>query len=587
MALPFTADMSPVTVKLALSGLAVRATVVAGTRAQLSALLSYADVDFEADSFTDAIFTVAQLRRVTELEPVTALPDRALAPVWEVLAHPPMAASPAAVSADRSDRLWLSWLDGDGDAHDHVVPAGIGKVLMVAQVPFSASPRAWDLMSATGSLPIIVGRARMNMDRFIDISSAIPQATESAPVRGLFRQTGTLFGCAAAFAGDVSEAPGFIWSGPLPRRPEVPVFTNLLAEVSAQRWADISTIVSTLAIHGAAVVRGGKGAGRRFTTLAAATASDALPVVVVCSPPRLWVWSRHADRLGLSWTVGGVGFADVHIITYADLAGGISCPDPAAVIFDALDEFARGGGDPAALRGFDHLIDTPKIAVCESWPERLGAQTDLMSVVRPREFVAGADVGATYCGDAAANARTHIGIYQVEMTSGPDPEAAGSDKVVVVALDDKLTLTLDNEKGLAAERSDERQEEVERDIVDVGSATSMSPKLVAAAQLAKAHSEAGASVAVVVRNARAQTIVKALCRPARFSPAAEPGKVTVRLDWADVSAFDTVVATAWPDSFSGLAACLRADGTQDVVVVSADVDVDDDRAIGAALADVL
>lgn len=580
--LPLSYRRDPVSVRMSLSGMVVRAHVMTGTSAGLASLLAAADVEFDSDSFADAIFSVSQVRKVCDIAELSVTCDRHLDPLWNLVSEPPVASSPAAVSADPQSQLWLSWLDGDGSVHEYGVSHDIGRMLMASQIPFSASSRAWELMNEAGTLPVVIGRARVNVDRFVDIATTIPQAAESAPIRGLFRQNDTTLGCAAAFAADIAAAPGFLWVGPLPRQPAVPSFTGLVAEVSPARWSDIATIVSLLSLHGAVVVQGKRGSGRRFTALSALTTADSLPVVVVCATTRLWLWSRHADRLGLTWSLCDQRPADIYLYPYDAVTPSTRFPRAGSVLFDSVEEIVgSSGGTGDRLSGLHHLIDIPKVAVCERWPDALDDQVALMSVVRPYEFAPEVPALSRYCGDAVANARHHIDLYRMTVTA-TDATATGSDKVVVVDLDQDTLALLDNERELATHRSDERQDEVECDIVDVGSATAMSAKLTTAAQLARHSAQCGASVAVVVRNARARTIMRALCRPHHLSATAAPGSVTVVTEVRDLADFDVVVVTVWPSSFTEFSAALRPDGAQDVIVVSTRVDIDADRAWRAA-----
>lgn len=581
MRLPISYTRAPVRLSLTLSGQTVRGQLLEGSPDDLSEHLRSCSVVSSQDSFFDMICPTSQLPLLARCAGVSVDTDASIEPFWDVLTRPPLDGSPAAINADSRDRLWLSWMDCDHQPRQHLVEPTAGSVLMAAQVAFTASPRAWDVIAAAGGMPTMVGRASLNMDRFIDIDTSVPQAVEDAPIRGLFRQSDVKFGTAAAFASDVLGAAGFMFTGPIPPVDESASLQPLAVPLPDSRLADINTIASKLNSLQAAVITGSKGAGRRFTTLAALTATDWLPVVIICSPARVWVWSRHADRLGLSWSVGDKRIADVHLMTYRDVLAGAVPADACAVVFDALDEWQAAGGDVNDLGLFDNQMDTVRVAVCEQWPDSLDSQVRLMSVLRPREFRRNMPVAALYCGDANANAAAHIGLYQVRVSSWSD--APGSDKVIVVRPDAPTLLTLESERELAGHRTDDAQDEIEQQIVDVGSSTAISVKLVTAAALAKERAESGASVALVVRDQRARVIVKQLIRPTTVSQIAMPSSVCVFQGWtAGLDGFDVVIGTTWPSSLTGMSQLLRPDADQEVVMVSAAVDVDEDRVMQAA-----
>ena len=579
MTLPFDVNPHPVRLKLDIHGMTLRGSIVRGKYTSLRTICTRAGIAWKKDTFNDFVADAQFLPLLAKADHVTIVPGRNLKPFLQLVTSPPVAGTPASVSRDPDGSLLkLTWMDSHSEAHEYVVSPDVGAVLMRTQIPFSASTAAWELMVANNAFPATIGEARMNLDRFVDVHSAIPQAAETAPIRGLFRQSPTKFGCAAAFATDVATAPGFRWVGFPPDPPQTPTYSPPATDVAPQRWVDIATITTTLLLHGAAVVVAGHGAGRRFTTLAALSMADHTPVVVVCSPLRVWVWTRHAERLNLTWSIAGSldTEADVRVMSYTDPEAVTAVTDDvSAVVFDAVDEYIDVYDNLPLSVAFDGLVDTPRVAICDHWSDDMSEQMDILSVVRPREFVRGSDVLARYCGTAMVNAATHIGLYVVRMESHHEP-GAGVDKVRVVELPDSIRTVFEQERELVNHRTEEHQSRVERDLLDVGSSTTISPKLVTAAHLAIQRAEVGADVVVVVRNSRAVNTVRALTRHVG------PGQVTVTTQWSDVSTADVVLGASWPASFDVITSAVRDDRSQEVVMVSVAHEVEESVALAAA-----
>lgn len=596
----FSRPTRPATITLSLAGLTVLADSPDASFEEVWQHLLAAGVAVSVAEGRGIAFAVDQLARLVELAPHVQIScDELLAPLWALARNPSADGVPATLTVDSGGVCRLGWFDGTHN-YDVAFDPQAAAALLASELSFVATADAWDVLKRSCTLPVLAGRARVNLDGFVEIRTSKPQLVESAPLPGLFRVSDTVFGLALAFAPTLDTEGGFVWEGRKPVLDQGPArLPTLPIRLSAHAEADLAGIVAQLAAFRAQAVVWDAGLGRRVFCLAALEALDAWPLLIVTPPSAVWVWQRHLDLIGRSYSLTH-DRADAHLITYLDLAHRRHLPAPQAVVFDSLaGPEASTEVAARAVRRLDGFADAYRISIDSSWPEDLADQVALMGVLRPGEFRADVPLAQRYPGWPERRAGEHVGVYlsvrRRESASASEADGFRHSGVRTVNLTDAQDEAI-AELGRRLAGAHPAQVLAELlEVVSAGPAHAVSPKVGAAAQLAQAALAAGRRVALVTRHRRSATLLTNMLRPRRAVIVEEPDRapadaeaVIVRFERAicDLRGFDEVVVVDYPWSSATLERAVgsAADehGPARVTVVHAVGSVDDRIAMLAA-----
>jgi len=600
--LGFSPPARPVTVGLTLRGLQVQAEGWdRGTSLAWEYLLRAGVRSARVDGEVGVVFPVAELDALAELpEQVTTRPDRDLQPLVDYIRSDSFPHVPATLSL-ADGQLRLAWHDGD-ELLEGPLTGAAQAALLAADLPFVATADSWEQLEASASFPPTLGRASVNLDRFVEIVTSKPQVVEASPLPALFRMDDTRFGLPLTYASAIAATPGFIWEGGTPVVDRPAVQTGPVAvPLSGHHRADLDGLVRQLTTFRSAAVVWESGLGRRVFAMAAMETLDAFPLLVVTPPWGVWVWQRHAELFGRAASVRHPR-DDVRIITYRDLAahGDVEVP-PYGVIFDEL----AGAGtltEPmrTAVRNLDGLVDTFRVATDRHWPHDIETACRLADALRPGEFRFAGPLQARYPQRTDQRAREHLDCYllrrsQTDPTTDPGVGRFRASQVRTVAV------TGEQQRHLAAlqERDDDplgRLVEATATISS-GTASSVSPKIAEAVRIVRAELDRGRTVAAVTFHHRSATLLRAAlsgCRPVATSaaqlqepPAGRPVVVhSSRMLPDTLQLFDVVVICDYPWSTGQLetacGASFDAAGPARVVLLHARDTVDDRIAMYAA-----
>lgn len=592
--LGFSSPTAPVRLLLTLHGLLIY--VDSQDRDVALSYLVALGTSVELDTMGSIRIPIRDLERLTDLPPqVDVVASGFLSALWTLVSFLPAADTAVTVSADSPAMLNLSWTDGER-RFDEQYPVSLAAAFAGLGVPFVAAPDVWDQILVAGRLPIQVGRARVNLDRFVEITALVPQRVEAAPLPALFRIDGAHFGIPLSHAGLIQELPGFSWDGPqpFPARPPRDITTPQLG-LSEHAASDLRELVNGLAIDSARLVAWAPGLGRRIFCLAALESLAAFPALIVCGPHALWSWVRHSELLGRRWVLGesesdDASDADIHIVTY-DMLPRRNISSPAAIVFDDIDMgVSKYASWADSLHRFDGLLDVPRVGLLQQLPSDPQRLVEMLAALRPGEFRAETPVALRYPGDTDARLGAHAAVYLSQRTEG---SAIRFRQSSVELLDCPTEFTEAIAELRASSLVDEERVAAERHIVAIGTRTHMSPKVAFALQLAQEALVNRSTLLIVAGSSEAVTLLKSLLRPHSVreyvggTPAANISTVDMtRVDLAacDLRIFDEVVVLDYPRSFEELASAVGGvtEGVEKVTVLHMANTVDDRLAIVAA-----
>ena len=591
--LGFATPRSPVRIQLNLAGLQV---VVGTSSSDTDTVYAYlGSVGLSAETSHDSIttFPASELRKLLALpQQVELVPRGDLLALWTLMTRPPEGESAVVVTLETPEQFNLSWYDGNVNLneplHMRAAPA-----FMALEVSFVADNDTWDELLAASRLPVLLGRARVNLDGFVEIATSKAQRVEASPLRALFRINETHYGLPLAYAADVNNTPGYIWEGRRPTYDRPPSeLPELPFALSGHARSDLRGLVDRLADRRAEAVVWGRGLGRRVYTLAAIEALDAFPLLIVTFPHALWAWQRHLDLLGRSYSLTHER-ADVHLVTYRDLVARSNIPSPASVIFDDLQQ--SDDEQLTALHRLDGLLDVYRVSCSSSFPEKTARAVELMSVLKPAEFRHNIPLISRYPLRPEARAKEHVESY-LSRRNANDTAEHGFRKSTVELLPPT------SEQLQAFETAiDERREHSESLaeallIVSAGPSTSVSPKVSRAVEIARTESTRGRRIALVTRHPRTAQLIRSALRPLGVAMVENADRmndneakiVIVRADGrtGDLREYDHVVLVDYPWSSlateSAIGNAGESVGPQQVTVLHLDCPLDDRSALLAA-----
>lgn len=563
----FSAPTRPLTISLSLAGLSVLAGSADGSYDEVWQYLTAAGVAPVSDEARGTSFSVRHLRRLAELpDQVSVVTDEVLAPLFALATHPSADELPATLSLDQAAQLRLSWFDGAFNWEEEFDPAATA-ALLNAELAFVASSEAWDVLKAACVLPMLAGRARMNMDGFVEIATPVmaPQrlVESCGGLAGLFRIDETHFGLSLHHASGIDASAGFVWEGHKPTIERAPEhLPTMPLALSGHHAGDLRSIVDQLAAYRAQAVVWESGLGRRVFALAAVEALDAWPLLVVAPPSAVWVWQRHLELLGRTGSLTH-DRADAHIVTYLDLAQHRRVASPQAIIFDDLcGEEATRASSRAALHRLDGLLGTYRITTMATWPAQLEEAVSAMSVLRPGEFRPDVPLAQRYPIQTEQRAREHVEAY-LSRRSAEDPDTdhrpfRHSGVITTAPTEAQSRALAAAQAQLGANNPTAVLAEC-LEIISAGPAHALSPKVALAAAQAREAVAAGRRVALVTRHRRTAVLVRAALRPlpvasldagTSTAPLAQGPESVVVVQYEttlpDLRCFDQVVVVDYP-----------------------------------------
>lgn len=568
--LAFAVPEQPARLSLSLAGL--RVLVDAPDPRTAWYYLSQAGANPSLGDGRELEFPAAKLAALADLpEQVTVICDRALRPLVHLVQNPVDGDVPAELFCDTPGNLWLRWFDGETE-HSEPVAAAAAGVLLAADLPFVATPAAFEALRAASTLPVLLGKAHVNHDGFIEITTSKPQLTELSPLPGLFRIDETRFGLALAHSEAIEQTPGFAWATRPPILESGPtILPPLPMDLSSHATNDLRRFVDALAAYRSQAVVWSSGLGRRVFSLAAVDTLDAWPILIVCTPATVWAWQRHLEMFGRATSLTHDD-ADAQLITYDELAAKRPRISPQTIIFDDL-----GAPDVlteknlTALRRLNAMTDAYRLAISAHWPAAPREVMNVMSVLRPAEFDPTSALSARYPADPQQRFAAHVRAYVcARNVDAPGRAATSFRRSSVVQLDttpaQREALSASLRKHGATAPAALLVEALE--IVSVGPSLALSPKIAAAVAQARRAREAGRRVVLLTRHARTAAILRATLREpgsrlieasaAREAGMPEVDVAIVRYDreLPDLRAYDEVLVVDIPWSWSLLDAAV-------------------------------
>ena len=592
--LGFDVPRSPVRVPLTLAGLQVVVGVIGADVNVVATYLGSVGIIANVSEDGPLTFQVSELRKLQTLPAqVDLVPRGELTTLWTTLVRPPRDGRPVVVSFEGEALFNISWHDGQITLNEPL-PASVVPAFMALEVPFVADNDTWDELLAASRLPILLGRARVNLDGFVEIVTTHPQRVETAPLRALFRLDETHYGVPLAYAVDVSNTPGFIWEGRRPTYDKPPTeLPDLPFALSDHARDDLRGLIDRLSQRRAEAVVWGSGLGRRVFSLAAIEALDAFPLLVVTFPHAVWAWQRHLDLLGRTYSLTH-DRADVHLVTYRDLLSRTRIPSPASVIFDDLHR--ADDEQLESLHRLDGLLDVYRIACSSTFPDSAYRAVALMSVLKPAEFRNNVPLPIRYPTRPEARANEHVESYLSRRNdSSTSNHGFRRSAVELIAPTPEQNHALDTATASLRELSETLAEALL--IVSAGPSSSVSPKVSRAVELARQDHEHGRKTAIVTRHHRTAQMIRAALRPLSVVTIEQgerldlddlPDVVVVRTEGriGDLRAYDHVVVVDYLWSSLALESAVgsagEGSGTQRVTCLHLDCPLDDRSALLAA-----
>ena len=567
--LGFSSPRSPVSIKLSLSGLRVVVWCIGGESDLVGSYFGAIGVTVDVNNDGVMTFAIQDLRRVLAMPPqVSILVRGELEPLWTLVREPSPDDSSIKVSFEGQTHFNLSWHNGHVTLNETLAITA-APAFLAMEIPFTADSLTWDELMAASRLPVLLGRARVNLDGFVEIVTSQPQRLETTPLRALFRLNETHYGVPLAYSSDVSAAPGIIWEGRRPTYDRAPdSLPQLPFELSDHARNDLRGLVDRLAERRAEAIVWGSGLGRRVFALAAVEALDAFPLLIVTFPHALWSWQRHLDLLGRTYSLTH-DRADVHLVTYRDLLSRPLLRSPASAIFDDLNNV--GVEHLSALHSLDGLLDMHRIACATEFPEDASHAIELMSVLKPAEFRPGLPLQSRYPFRTEERALEHVESYlsRRDLTVAGGHDFRRSTVELLQPTDEQLRgidAAIDENRDLSESLAEALV------LVSAGVSGSVSPKVTRATEIAAQCNLAGERVALVTRHLRTAQLLRTALR--EFEPVSVDGPASekdvsstlliVRTDGqlGDLRSFDQVVILDYPWSSLALEPAIGAAGDQ-------------------------
>jgi hypothetical protein len=509
--LGFSAPRSPIRIKLSLSGLRVLVSSTGEPNNLVGQYFSSIGIQVETNIDDVISFSIQEFRRIlTFPDQVEIIVKGDLEPLWNLIKEEPAKNNTVIVTSEDAGGFNLNWHNGFISLNEPLARTA-APAFLALEIPFRADNDTWDELLIASRLPVLLGRARVNLDGFIEISTSKSQRVETSPLRALFRVDANHFGIPLSFASDINKTPGFIWEGRRPIYDSSPSeLPKLPFELSEHAIKDLRGLIDRLAERRAEAVVWESGLGRRVYSLAAIAALDAFPLLIVAAPHALWSWQRHLDLLGRRYSFLD-DKSDVQLVTYRDFLARPNLSSPSSVIFDDL--YLIGSEQIKALNKLDGLVDTYRIACMSEFPTDVRKAIEIMSVLKPAEFKASIQIANRYPVRSDGRAWEHISSYvsRRELKSVESSFRRSTVELIQPSMDQSLLL----EKIFDDKNMSQPIEKITEALLllSAGSITTVSPKISLAITLSKSEISRGSTVAIVTRYERTSKLLQKLLLP--------------------------------------------------------------------------
>lgn len=365
------------------------------------------------DTLLGLVFDVDELWRLSALPAhISCDADDDLLALVSLALAPDPSDAPASLYLDPDDRLRLRWFDGTED-RDEALTARSLVALSASNLPFVATDEAWELLRSAsvtaGRAPTVT--ARRSRLGYVELVTATPQLLEQDLDRfpALFRVGDTRFGVPLS-----AQLPATVsWSGP-----SVTIDTIAAPELDDRfdpsQSGDIALLAAELTSWRTRLVTEPVGADAPVTVLAALTAIEALPALLVCAPEHVWRWQAAADLLGVTVSLDTDAEAELLVVTWKDLGDGRWVPPVGAYVFDRVELAAD---HLQAVRILDGAVDAVRVGVCRHLPGTLDDRVAMMSALAPFEFSTEVPAQLRYPHDPKLRLDAHIGCYTLPLAA--------------------------------------------------------------------------------------------------------------------------------------------------------------------------
>ncbi len=587
-----------VNAKVAFDGVSAEDTTLTSVEVDRRAVdtLKAAGINVTDNAGLGPVFSAAEIPLLLNLNPAVEVSfnvsGRAL---WDLVKQPP--SSPVLVDVTDGESLRISW-DGPTGPSEGLLHPVDSPALFSLDFQVVASAPAWATLEQFGFSPAMRATVTKSVDGHLVLTSSRPQQLESAGLPAAWKIDSQRLGMPCAYLPHLKDDDRFVIdpSVTVPARRIISAteLDEFVVELSQHHRSDIDDIVGRLSAYRAVMVRWAPGLGRRLFALTAAQLIGSKATLVVTPPSTIWAWARHAELLGLTWSLSH-NRADIRLVTPHDLSLGINIEQPDCLVVDAISSEETLAAR-AALLQTAAWRDCYRIGVDSHLPADPGAAVEVMELLVPGEFNADIPLQMRYTSNAVTRAGEHIAVYVAARNSaGPQTDhefRRSSVKRVectpaqTAASDLAYTRHSDDVAGVVTELME---------IATCGSAHTVAPKLATAAELVRS---AEGRVAVLTRHRRAAQLLKTLLRPAKVrvvdaaagSLATEAGvPLVIRFDRtiADLSNFDTVIVCDLPFSLEELEIALgpasENRGPSQITVLHTPGTIDDRLSVMAAL----
>lgn len=533
--LGFEAPSAPLRLTVTVSGMTAAACPPPGLEGAALAHLAAIGVNGKMDEVRGILFPVRELRLLAELpENVSVATPGPSAVLWGLVKDPPDEDLPVRVSHDTADVLNLSWVVGGVELNEPL-PAALAPALTALEVPLVASGETWSSLLAAARWIAVVGRCRLNVDGFIEITTSVPQQLEMCPIPTLFRLSSTHYGCPVSALPALESTSGIVWEGSKPALPsqQAPEPDNVPPSFSQELSRSLGLVLTNAQ------------GSTRSRVLSSLVTEMGLGVLVMTLSCHLLEWKLLVARLGLD-------DSSVRVASYEDFE--LPPGDWGSVVFDRCDTVVSSPEFTAAraAHSVDGNVGLLRVALVDTPPVDQGALAEMMSLVRPVEFRPDVPVALRYPAPAQERFAAHAQTYFRLLDFDGDTAVATH----TTTLGEDLSSL---EGGL---RPDQALEAALRQN-SYGTDLHVSPKVAVGVELARLCASRGDRTLVLTRFKETQILLLALLR--RDGATAEPaGSSSAAIEilllddpWTGRPEFDSIVLMDYPWSGSQILDYLR------------------------------
>lgn len=369
-------------------------------------------------------------------------------------------------------------------------------LLLVVNIPLIYSRRARRLVDTRRKVPLVLGYAQMSIDDYIEIETKVPQMLESSGIPYLFKVTATKYGVPANQLEYLQKSKGIVISdsGMSVRRQEVKTFDSNLSHLGVL-VDDLTGMLTILNARPYMIVEGDNAS--RLALLLLSLVRTTSTVHVTTHPENIWLWYAYASYLNVS-AGPQESQARVIVTTYDQLLTA-GRHEYRCVIYDTPPPSRLVHVDP--LKG---MLNCQKIALVRcnaSLAERLHAA----ALVRSVEFNEHLRNASTTEQSSDQQLRAHIDMYTYIFSYSLQAQMLlPSLSNQTVELSEQQTSVVN---GLLSTKADLL--DVTR-YLDIGTASSLSPKVSKTLEIVHDHALKQIPVTIVASSAETVSMLKKL-----------------------------------------------------------------------------